>query len=183
MPMNIRILFVVLVLFSLLSACSSRMTKEAYWPTEIPSREFFVAKYEADIENQNVETLDEYLLWVVRFYEGWELYNNGWTKVTTDSLHGVTDPVLAEKIKTRMDMIGQTIACEWPKNKKDRRILTRHIVIWGNALVESIKRGQELALIDRVLADANGLLVRKIAIDDIKADRYFPRDPADDVFM
>jgi len=181
--MNNRLFVIVLVLVSVLSGCSSRMIKQANWPGEIPPREFFVAKYEADIENKQDETLDEYLLWVVRFYEGWELYSNGWTKVTADSLRGVTDPALAQQIKTKMDMIGETIACEWPKNKKDRRILTRHIVVWGNALVESIKRGQELALIDRVLADANGLVVKKVGIDDIKADRYFPRDPSDDVFM
>jgi hypothetical protein len=171
-----------LVALNLLSGCSTRMTQQANWPKDIPSREFFVAHYEADTVNKEQESVDEYLLWVVRFYKGWELYSNGWTKVTQDSLYGVTDPVLAKEIKTKMDMIGETIACEWPKNKKDRRILTRHIVVWGNALVESIKRGQELNLINRVLADARGLVGNQVAIDDIKADRYFPQDK-DDVFM
>jgi len=109
--MNNRLFVIVLVLVSVLSGCSSRMIKQANWPGEIPPREFFVAKYEADIENKQDETLDEYLLWVVRFYEGWELYSNGWTKVTADSLGGVTDPALAQQIKTKMDMIGETIAC------------------------------------------------------------------------
>lgn len=179
--------FFVLLLLSvsvLLSSCASRAPIHANnWPADIPSRDYFVARYEADIDNKASEDLDEYLLWVVRFYQGWELYSNGWTKVTQDSLHGVKDPVLAQEIKTKMDLIGQGIASEWPKNKKDRRIFTRHIVVWGNALVESIKRDQELHLINRVLADVNGLVAHQVAVDDIKAERYFPRDVGDDIFM
>jgi len=164
-----------------LSSCVSHPPQQANWPKDIPAREVFVAHFESDLDNKKNEDLDEYLLWVVRFYEGWELYHNGWTKVTVDSLHGVNDPATAAEIKTKMDLIGLGIACEWAKNKKDRRIYTRHIVIWGNALVESIKRNQELPLINRVLSDVNGLVVNKVAIDDIKPERYFPRE--DDIFM
>ena len=139
--------------------------------------------YESDLDNKASEELDEYLLWVVRFYEGWELYSNGWTKVTQDSLRGVKDPAVAREIKTKMDLIGQGIALEWPKNKKDRRIYTRHIVVWGNALIESIKRDQELPLINKVLADVNALVACQVRVDDIKAERYFPHDSDDDVFM
>lgn len=182
--MKSRILFsLVVASFLFLTACVSRPPQQANWPTDIPSRDFFVAHYEADEDNKSSENLDEYLLWVIRFYKGWELYNNGWTKVTHDSLHGVTDPVVAQEIKTKMDLIGQGIACEWPKNKKDRRIYTRHIVVWGNALIESMKRGQELLLINRVLADVNGLVASQVAVDDIKAERYFPREGGDEVFM
>ncbi len=171
-----------LVCLLLLNGCATRAQKVANWPSNMPSREFFVAHYESDLENKDGQDVDEYLLWVLRFYQGWELYSNGWSKVTEDSLHGVTDPVLAQEIRTKMNLIGEGIACEWAKNKKDRRILTRHVVVWGNALIESIKRDQELALINRVLADVNGLLASHIAMDDVKAERYFPRD-GDDVFM
>jgi len=177
------LLSLLVVSFLLLTACVSRPPQQADWPADIPSREFFVAQYEADEDNKGAEDLDEYLLWVIRFYKGWELYGNGWTKVTQDSLHGVKDPLVAQEIKAKMDLIGQGIASEWPKNKKDRRIYTRHIVVWGNALVESIKRDQELLLINRVLADVNGLISRKVGVDAIKAERYFPRDKDDDVFM
>ncbi len=181
--MKSRFLLAFLIASFLLSSCVSRPPQQANWPAHIPSRDFFVAHYEADTDNKASEDLDEYLLWVIRFYEGWELYSNGWTKVTQDSLRGVKDPVLAQEIKAKMDLIGQGIACEWPKNKKDRRIYTRHIVVWGNALVEAIKRDQELPLINRVLADVNGLVAHQVGVDDIKAERYFPRDKGDDVFM
>mgnify|MGYP003553585745 CR=1 FL=1 len=175
-------LSVGLVCLLLLSGCATRSQKVASWPSDMPSREFFVAHYESDLDNKSGQDVEEYLLWVLRFYKGWELYSNGWTKVTEDSLHGVTDPALAQEIRTKMNLIGEGIACEWAKNKKDRRILTRHVVVWGNALIESIKRDQELTLINRVLADVNGLLVKQVALDDVKAERYFPRD-GDDVFM
>lgn len=176
------ILILTLVGLFLLSACATRSQQASSWPSDMPSREFFVAHYESDVENKDGQDVDEYLLWVLRFYKGWELYSNGWSNVTEDSLHGVTDPVLAQEIRTKMNLIGEGIACEWAKNKKDRRILTRHVVVWGNALIESIKRDQELPLINRVLADVNGLLVNQVAMDDVKAERYFPRD-GDDVFM
>jgi hypothetical protein len=176
------LLSIIFFSFIFLSACVSRPPQEADWPKDIPSRAFFVAHYESDLENKTGQDVDEYLLWVLRFYKGWELYRNGWTKVTDDSLHGVTDPVLAKEIRTKMGLIGEGIACEWAKNKKDRRIFLRHVVVWGNALIESIKRDQELALINRVLADVNGLLAGQIALDDVKAERYFPRD-GDDTFL
>jgi hypothetical protein len=181
--MKSRILVSIAVAcFVFLSACSTRVPQADTWPKDIPSRAFFVAHYESDLENKDGQDVEEYLLWVLRFYKGWELYHNGWTKVTDDSLHGVTNPVLAQEIKTKMDLIGEGIACEWAKNKKDRRILTRHVVVWGNALIESIKRDQEIPLINRVLADVNGLLENQIALDDVKAERYFSRD-GDDTFM
>ena len=176
------LLSLILVGLLFLSACASRSPQVLNWPSDIPSREFFIAHYESDLENKQGQDLDEYLLWVLRFYKGWELYSNGWTQVTEDSLHTVTDPILAHEIKTKMNLIGESVAGEWAKNKKDRRILTRHVVVWGNALIESIKRDQELTLVNRVLADVYGLLAQQVALDEVIAERYFPRD-GDDVFM
>lgn len=172
----------VIVVVSLLLSCATKPPKQADWPQGMPSRDYFVAMYYTDPENVKVEELDEYLLWIVRFYDGWELYSNGWIKVTKDSIATVKDPQKAAEITHKMNLIGQGIACEWAKGKKDRRILTRHIVVWGNALVESIKRDQEIPLINRVLADVNGLVEKRVAIEDIRAERYFSRD-GDDVFL
>lgn len=173
-----------LALFGLLlvSSCAHKFPQQANWPKEIPPIDFFVAHFDTDLENKKGQPVEEYLMWVERFYSGWELYRNGWIKVTAASLHNVKDPLLAEEIHTKMNLIGQAIACEWAKNKKDRRIHTRHIVVWGNALIESIKRDQELALINRVLADVNALLANQVAIEEIKPVRYFSED-GDDTFM
>jgi hypothetical protein len=169
------------LIVTFLSGCVHQAPKEASWPNDMPSRRFFIAAFDADSENKQGQDVENYLLWVIRFYKGWELYSNGWTQTTTDSLIGVKDPVLAQEIKSKMDLIGSSIAVEWAKNKKDRRILTRHVVVWGNALIESIKRDEELMLINRVLNDINGLMENKIDIDDVKAERYYAKDK-DDIF-
>lgn len=164
-----------------ISGCVNQSTKTANWPSEIPPRDYFEDLYEADANNKKMQPLKDYLMWVTRFYEGWELYRNGWTKVTQDSLRTVKNPAAAAEIKMKMDLIGKIIAGEWSKAKANSRIQTRHIAIWGNALVESIKRNEELALINRVLADAAGLVEQKIGADDVTAERYYPKDK-DDVF-
>jgi hypothetical protein len=178
--MTLRIILVLL--FSALSACASNPPQKAQWPTDIPSHDYFVSAYESDRDNIKNQDLDSYMLWVLRFYKGWELYHNGWTQVTEDSLIGVTDPLKAQEIKTKMDKIGVGIASEWAKSKSDRRIYTRHVVVWGNALVESIKRGEELTLINRVLSDVNGLVAKEISVDEINAERYYAKEKGDDVF-
>jgi hypothetical protein len=175
------VISLMLISVLLLNACVTHAPKEAHWPKDIPSRSFFVAAYEADSDNKAVQDRDEYLLWVFRFYKGWELYRNGWSQVISDSLIGVTDPVVAQEIKTKMEFIGSSIATEWAKSKRDRRILTRHVVVWGNALIESIKRGERVRLINKVLSDVTGLLNGSIDLDDVKAERYYPKDK-DDVF-
>lgn len=180
--MKSRIFYSIIILsMVLLTACVNRPPNASHWPADMPSRDFFVAAFNTDLENKADQKLDDYLLWVVRFYKGWELYRNGWSQVTEDSLIGVTDPALRQEIKTKMDFIGWSIACEWAKSKKDRRILTRHVVVWGNALIESIKRGEELKLINRVVSDVTAILESKIDLDDIKAERYYPKDK-DDAF-
>jgi hypothetical protein len=179
--MTIRILYSFILACLLLVSCVSHAPKETQWPSDMPARSIFVAAYEADIINKPDQDLDEYLLWVFRFYKGWELYRNGWSQVINDSLIGVNDPVVAQEIKTKMEFIGLSIASEWAKNKKDRRILTRHVVVWGNALIESIKRGERLTLINKVLNDVAAILDKKIGLDEVNAERYYPKDK-DDVF-
>jgi len=102
---------VIILSLLLLTACATRVPKEDQWPQDMPPRAFFVAAYEADSANKKNQDLDEYLLWVIRFYKGWELYRNGWSQVTSDSVIGVKDPQRAQEIKIKMDLIGRGIAC------------------------------------------------------------------------
>ena len=73
-----------LICLLLLNSCSTASKRLASWPSDMPSREFFVAHYESDLDNKKEQDVDDYLLWVLRFYKGWELYSNGWSKVTED---------------------------------------------------------------------------------------------------
>lgn len=166
-------------LLLLLSACATHTANQNTWPAGVPARSYFEAVYAADLCNQQEQELVDYLKWVVRYYEGWELYRRGWKDVTEDLVTQIEEPVLAVEIKRKMDAIGQSIAGEWAKKTATRRIYTRHVAIWGNALVEAMNRSEEVKLIDIVARDINDLLAHSLSVDDITADRYYGQDEND----
>ena len=173
----------LIILISGLLACSTTSNKIAReadsWPQGMPSRAYFVKVYEADKVNKNIQTQEEYLTWIVRFYNGWELYRRGWIKMTDELVAQVDDPRQVKEIKFKIDRIGRLVSGEWAKKSDTRTIYLRHVSIWGNALLESLDRNQALPLINRVNQDVDDLLAHKINADVITAERYFPPDEND----
>lgn len=170
-----------LLLLLLLSACASHTSIQRHWPEGAPPLAYFEGVYAADLHNQQEQTLDEYLMWVDRYYDGWELYRRGWLDVSNDLVEQIDEPDLAAEVEHKMFLIGRSIAGEWAKKTNTRKIFTRHVAIWGNALVESMKRGEELKLINIVQSDIKNLLANQLPIDAITADRYYVQDE-DDIF-
>lgn len=167
---------------TLISACTNHRLAENAWPTEMPSRSYFLTVYNADEDNKRVQTEDEYLKWIVRFYNGWELYRRGWIKMTDELMAQVENPAQAKEIKFKIDRIGRLVAGEWAKKSETRTIYLRHVSIWGNSLLESLDRGEPLPLINRINQDVDDLLARKIHPDVITAHRYYAQDE-DDPFI
>lgn len=174
-PQFLKSLFLLL----LLSACATQKHVQSNWPAELPPLAYFEAVYAADAQNAQEQTLDEYLLWVKRYYLGWELYRRGWMDVTEDLVGQMDDPQKAEHVKEKMFLIGKSVSGEWAKKTKQRKIFTRHVAIWGNALVESMMRGEEEVLINSVASDVNNLLAEKLPVEAITADRYYQQDKND----
>ncbi len=176
-------LLALLVLVSGLFACSTqKLARDENWPVTMPSRAYFVEAFEADKANKEVQTQQEYLTWIVRFYNGWELYGRGWTKMTNELLEQIDDPAQAKEIKLKVDRIGRQVSAEWAKKSDTRTIYLRHVSIWGNALLESLDRDQALELVTRVNQDVDDLLAHRIKPAVITAERYFPAD-AEDPFL
>lgn len=177
-------LMALLILASSLFACSSnKIVRQADpWPSDMPSRAYFLKIYEADEANKKVQTQEEYLTWIVRFYNGWELYRRGWIKMTNELVAQIEDPEQAKEIRHKVDRMGRLVAGEWAKKSVTRTIYTRNVSIWGNALLESLDRNEALPLIDRVNQDVDDLLAHRIKADIITAERYFPVDE-DDPFL
>lgn len=173
----------LIILLSGLLACSTTSNKIAReadsWPQGMPSRAYFVKVYEADKVNKDIQTQEEYLTWIVRFYNGWELYRRGWIKMTDELVAQVDDPRQVKEIKFKIDRIGRLVSGEWAKKSDTRTIYLSHVSIWGNALLESLDRNQALPLINRVNQDVDDLLAHKINADVITAERYFPPDEND----
>ncbi len=172
-----------LLLVMSLFACTSTSNKVAHqkepWPSEMPSRSYFLKIYEADKVNKEIQTQEEYLTWIVRFYNGWELYRRGWTKMTDELIAQVEDPSQVKEIRYKIDRIGRLVSGEWAKKSDTRTIYLRHVSVWGNALLESLDRHEALPLINRVNQDVDDLLAHKISADVITAERYFPADEND----
>jgi hypothetical protein len=176
--MIIRFSQALLCLFLLTSCVTTRFESQA-WPDAAPARSHFEAIYAADRDNREVQTLEDYLLWIVRYYEGWELYGRGWKHVTEDVLTGVEDPQTSRELAGKMADLGKAIAGEWAKNSDARRIRNQQLSVWGNALLEAIERGEQLEMIAQISQDVEYLLSRQVAQSDITADRYYAQDPHD----
>lgn len=177
-------LIAALLLISSLFACSSnKVARQANaWPSDMPSRAYFLKVYEADEVNKKIQTKEEYLTWIVRFYNGWELYRRGWIKMTNELVAQVDDPSQIKEIRYKVDRIGRLVSGEWAKKSDTRTIYLRHVSVWGNALLESLDRNEALPLINRVNQDVDDLLAHRINADVITAERYFPADE-DDPFL
>lgn len=175
-----RLVAAVMLAFSLFACSSHKIANEAdAWPSEMPSRAYFLKIYEADDANKKIQTKEEYLTWIVRFYGGWELYRRGWIKMTNELVAQVEDPSQIEEIRYKIDRIGRLVSGEWAKKSDTRTIYLRHVSIWGNALLESLDRNEALSLINRVNQDVDDLLAHRISADLITAERYFPADEED----
>lgn len=174
--------FILLVFIVFISACTSHKVAEQTWPAKMPSHNYFLTIYNADKHNQQVQTEEDYFKWIVRFYNGWELYRRGWLKMTDELMAQVENPAEADEIKFKIDRIGRLVSGEWAKKSDTRTIYLRHVSIWGNALLESLDRGEPLPLINRINQDVDDLLARKIHPDTITAQRYYAAD-ADDPFL
>jgi len=179
----IRLMAVVILATSLFACSSTKIARQAdAWPSDMPSRAYFLKIYNADETNKKIQSQEDYLTWIVRFYSGWELYRRGWIKMTDELVAQVKDPSQEKEIRQKVDRIGRLVSGEWAKKSDTRTIYLRNVSIWGNALLESLDRDEALPLINRVNQDVDDLLAHKISADIITAERYFPPDE-DDPFL
>ena len=174
--------FFIILVVSLLSACTSNRISEEQWPKDIPPRAYFLNVYQADSVNKKIQTEEEYFTWILRFYNGWELYRRGWIKMTDELMEQIHNPQQAQEVRYKIDRIGRLVSGEWAKKSDTRTIYLRHVAVWGNALLESLDRNEALPLINRINGDVDDLLAHRISVDVITAERYYPRDE-DDPFL
>lgn len=146
------------------------------WPSSLPPIEHYESIYAADASNQAVQTREEYLRWVVRFYKGWRLYQDGWEATTRDVLYGVEGETARKRMERKMAILGSLISAEWAKNSESRRIRTRELSIWGQALLKAMNRGAEEELIDQITRDVNALLSDRLDPSDVNLQRYTGSD-------
>lgn len=166
---------------SLLAACVGPQRVRDGWPVEAPPIHYFEQVYADDPENQTQQTLDNYLLWVKNFYVGWGLYRQGWNDLVPSVLESFDDPEMAREVAKQLYSLGREIGGEWGKYREVRRIKSRHLSIWANAVQKAMVEDKVREIIAKIERDVEELLSERLAIGDIQGSRYFPQDE-DDVF-
>ena len=171
-------------LFLLLSACSSGAYhgSQPVWSDDIPARQYFIDHYRAGAFAE-VQSESDYLLWVQRFYLGWELYGRGWLKATEELAQTLSPGKERELAREKALAIGHLVSAEWAKNTRYRVINTRHLNIWGNALNKSVVKKEQLFVLDKILLDVNTLLQRTLAPQEIAYSRYYQVEDFDVEFQ
>lgn len=182
LPARICRPLVLMLLCSLLAACATAPgSQHADWPAQIPPRAFFAQVYAADEALQGRQSREEYLTWVVRFYQGTALYPRGWSDLVAEQVAAETDADTAMRRKTQLQRLGRDIAAEWAKDNALRRVDTRHLVIWGEAARRAIREGNVEQTLSSIEQDLEQLMNGMLEADAITAARYHEPDP-DDVF-
>ena len=157
----------------LLGACTSVPERAEQWQSSWPPESFFEAAYAAELDNQAVQSAENYMRWIRRFYQGWTFYPEGWDWLTERVLMGIEDDAQRQLITEQMYSLGMRISREWAKSSAHRVINTRHLLVWGETLKLSAARDQELWLAAKVSADIDGLLASAIEPSMIKPSRYY----------
>jgi len=166
------IVFCVVALFV---GCSTTQQARLDWPEQLPQRAHYVALYEADQGNQEVQTQEEYLKWVKRFYRGWALSPYSWNWLVQNALEKA-EPGHREELGALLASIGWRVSGEWAKDDKHRSINSRNLMTWGDALKLALRRGEYIDLVQRISNDVDSMLAYELHADAISFDRYFPPD-------
>jgi hypothetical protein len=115
---------------------------------------YFEKKYNEDKENQKLQTKEEYLEWVNKFYDG-SFVADGWDKTTEKTLEKMKAPANKTKAKGELTALGKIIAGEWSKDNKVRKISTDNLKKWGNDLKAADSDDKILGTIAKIKSEAS----------------------------
>lgn len=176
MPQFYRLPLLLLCVLTLTACASARVLTE--WPDTVPAQDLFLQAYQLDIENQARQTDVEYLTWIVRFYEGWEMMGTGWNDMTPVVLSDLTDQQ-SEQVACMRNELGVLIAAEWAKDNSVRIIDTAMLSLWGGVMVAALDPEVRIDAIELITDDVEQLLAGQLAPARINDDRYASRLPID----
>jgi len=171
----------MLVCIATLAACSlfRPATDSQAWPEDLPARDYFEAVYEADSANQELQSKQAYLSWIIRFYQGSAIYRRGWNDLVPDVIAGIEPPEQQQALERQLHSIGRRISADWAKDNSVRQITTAHLATWGQAMNESVVRDEQVELVQQIARDVDRLLQNQLEPQAIVASRYYPEDNKD----
>jgi hypothetical protein len=123
-------------------------------------REYFRSAHSADPQNAARQSFDEYWHWVNVFFVSGGAGYPGWFGQVAAALAGVHDRARRERLADRLQTLGKTVAAEWAKERRYRRIHstffqgTPNLQEWGRQLQRAAADDTgDGAAIERALAD------------------------------
>lgn len=174
--MQIRMPAVLIAMPVILTGCAGIGEAKLTWEADLPSQQYFLDAYDRDPTNAKNQSLDQYITWVTRFYQGWELYPEGWHIITRNIIVSIKQQELLPEIQDKMQRLGLLISAEWAKDNQSRQINTRHVSIWGNALLKSLEHGETLSMLNRITTVVEDLLAKRISATVITENRFYAEE-------
>lgn len=137
----------------------------------MPSRQAFEQLYEADVQNQTLQSKQEYLTWVIRFYKGWDILPLGWEAIQGAVMAGIDEDHRSVS-KAKLTYLGRLIANDWAKHNSVRHIDTKMLSVWGDVIQAAMEQGKGSATIDQITQDVLDLLRETLARQAVQTKRY-----------
>jgi len=173
----IRLVYVLC--FLQMSGCVIHKSSER-WPDEIPAKSLFVDAFiEQQANNTNSDNLNNHLAWIKRFYQGSFIYSLGWNRMTEILIDTIQNAEQHANIKKRMYDLGLTICIEWAQDNSSRKIDSKAIAVWGNALRTASELNQQSYFVKQVENDVVMLLNGSLNKKQIFRERYYPTEDYD----
>lgn len=169
-----RFILLCLVVAALLGGCTStKPLSGKTWHDQLPPKQYFIDYYNAHSNKPESYSIDEYLMWVERFYLGWELFSRGWLKATDELVATLEDPGEQAQAKQLSFDLGKIVSAEWALENDIRKVNSQHLSIWGNALMESMTRQEQLLMLNKILADAKAVVNESLPAKEFHSERYY----------
>lgn len=168
---NVTVSVKLVAIWCLIIALGSCASTPDSWPGTLPPFSHFQANWKNDAANQQIQSEDEYLLWVRRFYEGFNTVP-GWVDLEKQVLARLPQDEHSDAAG-QLAALGVTISGEWAKDNSVRRIDTSTVATWRDALQESLSRMEFNSYLMLLNQDIAALLSGSLATDDITFERYY----------
>jgi hypothetical protein len=153
-----------------LAGCMSSAILEQ-WPEQIPQQSYFKQLYREDGSNKVRQSEVEYLVWVARFYEGWEMMPIGWQDISESVLVDL-EPMQYRTIDGHLERIGAQISGEWAKDNEVRQIDSRMLSLWAGVMQAEYSAEYRIAAVEVIARDVDGILSGSLPVAQITEDRY-----------
>jgi hypothetical protein len=143
------------------------------WPDGVPSRSYYEGVWQSDARHRALQPRAQYLARVLKFYSG-SAGRPGWNRRQSEILE-LLGPEEARFAEPQLVLLGQQISSEWSKPDPLRRIPSRTLALWGDALRKARDADRLAPVLDRIREDVGSVLRGELPSSALTPARYEAR--------